>query len=83
MAETQTQFRLFHEHWRTRTLRFSGPETWCDGIARFDFPAKDDHAAADFAKNFSIRNGKVVKLVRILHIEVETQDLTHLLKEGG
>ena len=82
MTKEKVQFRLFYEHWRTRTLRFSGPETWCDGIASFDFTAEDNQAAAVFVKSFSQRNGKVIKLVRIFRLlDVETEDLTHLLKE--
>ena len=83
MTKEKIQFRLFHEHWRTRTLRFSGPETWCDGIASFDFTATDNKAAVDFATSFSKRNGKIVKLVRVLHLDIETEDLTHPLKEEG
>ena len=83
MAKEKVQFRLFHEHWRTRTLRFSGPETWCDGIASFDFTAEDNQTAVDFAKSFAQRNGKVVKLVRVLSLDVETENLTHLLKNEG
>ena len=81
MTKEKIQFRLFHEHWRTRTLRFSGPETWCDGIASFDFTATDNKAAVDFATGFSKRNGKVIKLVRVLCLDVETENLTHRLKE--